>query len=78
MAKRRQDVALSNKLEILENYLALPNSVQNAAAEQLHISRGCLGFDKMHEFEKLNGHIRQFLHYQQPMRQLTFDVFALK
>ena len=36
------------------------------------------GFDKMNEFEKLNGHVRQFLRHQQPMRQLTLDVFARK
>ena len=28
----------------------------------------------MNEFEKLNGHVRQFLRHQQPMRQLTLDV----
>ena len=36
------------------------------------------GFDKMNEFENLNGHVRQFLHHQQQMRQLTMDVFARK
>ena len=36
------------------------------------------GFDKMNEFEKLNGHVQQFLRHQQPMRQLTLDVFARK
>ena len=36
------------------------------------------GFDKMNEFEKLNGHVQQFLRHQQPMRQLTIDVFAWK
>ena len=69
MAKRRADVALSKKLDIFKNYICS----QHVDAEQLNIS-----LDKMHEFEKLNGHVRQFLRHQQPMRQLTLDVFAWK
>ena len=42
MEKRRADVALSKKLEILKNYRAVPNCSQRAAALQLNISRGCL------------------------------------
>jgi len=57
---------LSKKLEILEDYLALPKCSQRAAAEQLNTS-----LDKMHEFKKMNGHIRQFLRHQQPTRQLN-------
>jgi len=62
MAKRRADVALSKKVEVLKNYLALPKYSQRAAAERLNIS-----IDK-----------RQFLHHQQPVRQLTLDVLAQK
>jgi len=64
---------LSKKLEILENYLALLKCSQRTAAEQLNIS-----VDKMHEFEKLNGNIRQFLCHQQPMKQLSVYIFARK
>jgi len=35
-------LSLFKKLEILENYVALPTCSQGAAAEQLNISRGCL------------------------------------
>jgi len=69
---------LSEKLEILENCLALPKYSHSAAAKQLNISHGCRGFDKMHEFENLNCHVPQFLCQQQPMRQHTSDAFAQK
>ena len=42
MAKRRADLTLSKKLDILKNYRVLPKCSQRAAAEQLKISRGCL------------------------------------
>ena len=42
MAKRCADLTLSKKLDILNNYRALPKGSQRAAAEQLKISRGCL------------------------------------
>jgi len=38
MAERRADVALSKKLEILKNCLALPKCKQRASAEQLNSS----------------------------------------
>jgi len=38
MAKRRANVALSKKLEILKNCLALPKCRQRASAEQLNSS----------------------------------------
>ena len=42
MAKRRANVALSEKFEILENYLAQLEYSQRVAAEQLVISHGWL------------------------------------
>ena len=37
MAKRRTDLTLSKKLDILKNYQALPKCSQRTAAEQLKI-----------------------------------------
>ena len=42
MAKRRADLTLSKKLDVLKNYRALPKCSQRAAAERLKISRGYL------------------------------------
>ena len=42
MAKRRADLSLSKKAEILEKYRSLPKCSQRATAEQLNISRGFL------------------------------------
>jgi len=47
MAKRRADVALSKKLEIFKNCLALLKCSQRFATQQFNIS-----LDKMHEFER--------------------------
>ena len=70
MAKRR---VLPKKLDIWKSTqrLALPKCSQRATAEQLNIS-----LDEMNEFEKLNGHIRQFLRHEQLMRELTFGEYC--
>ena len=36
------------------------------------------GFEQMDEFEKFSDHVRHFLRYQQPMKQLTLDDFTRK
>ena len=44
MGKRvRKDIAMLKKHELLKKYRALPKCTQRVAAEQLNISRGCLG-----------------------------------
>ena len=52
MAKRRADLSLSNKAEILKKYRSLPKCSQRAAAEQLNISRGCLRNILLNEAER--------------------------
>ena len=52
MAKRRVDLSLSKKAEILEKYRLLPKCSQRAAAEQLNISRGCLRNILLNEAER--------------------------